>query len=74
MTPSWRKPVGALAIIAMLATWCVLVASLSATVGGWHWAAQLLFYVVAGIGWLWILPMRATLLWMETGRFRRADD
>ncbi len=47
MTPSWRKPVGALAIIAMLTLWCVLVASLSATVGGWHWIAQLAFYVVA---------------------------
>ena len=73
MTPSWRKPVGALAIIAMLAAWCIAVASLSAWVGGWHWALQLAFYLVAGIGWLWLLPMRRTLSWMETGSFRRAD-
>ena len=70
MTPSWRKPVGMLAILAMLAIWCVAVASLSRIVGDWHWAFQLVFYVVAGIAWLWVLPMRRMLLWMESGRWR----
>lgn len=70
MTPSWRKPVGMLAILALVTAWCVAVASLSGVVGGWHWTAQLGFYAVAGIGWLWLLPMRAMLRWMETGRWR----
>ena len=70
MTPNWRKPVGMLAIIALLIAWCALVASLSGVVGRWHWLFQLGFYVFAGIAWLWVLPMRAMLRWMETGRFR----
>ncbi len=65
MTPSWRKPVGVLAIVALIAVWCVLVASLSGIVGGWHWVFQLLFYLVAGI--VWITPLKPLLRWMESG-------
>ena len=69
-TPTWRKPVGMLAILALILAWVVLVASLSGWVGQWHWLLQLGFYVVTGIAWLWILPMRRMLAWMETGRWR----
>ena len=68
MIPTWRKPVGTLAILALIALWCVLIASLSGAVSGWHWAAQAAFYLVTGI--VWITPMRPLLVWMETGRFR----
>lgn len=68
MTPSWRKPAGALAIVAIIIAWCVAVVSLSRIVGTWHWAAQLPFYVVAGI--VWIVPLKPLLRWMETGRWR----
>lgn len=68
MTPSWRKPVGALAIIMLIIVWCVLVASLSATVGTWPVLVQLVFYVFTGI--VWILPLKPLLRWMETGRWR----
>ena len=68
MTPDWRKPVGMLAILAIIVIWCAAVISLSATVGGWHWLVQLLFYVVAGI--IWIAPLKPLLRWMETGRWR----
>ncbi|WP_260599367.1 DUF2842 domain-containing protein [Sphingomonas endolithica] len=67
MTPSWRKPVGMLAILTMIALWVIAIASLSNTVGAWHWLLQLAFYLVTGIVWLWILPMRRMLQWMETG-------
>ncbi|MFA6114522.1 MAG: DUF2842 domain-containing protein [Sphingomonas sp.] len=67
MTPSWRKPVGMLAILGMILVWVVLVASLSGVIGQWHVLLQLGFYLVAGIVWLWILPMRRMLRWMETG-------
>ena len=67
-TPSWRKPVGALVILALIALWCVVVASLSGTVGHWPWPVQLLFYVATGL--VWITPLKPLLLWMETGRWR----
>lgn len=68
MTPSWRKPVGALLILALIALWCVLIASLSGAVARWHWGVQAIFYLVTGI--VWITPMRPLLVWMETGRWR----
>lgn len=66
-TPRWQKPVGMLAILAMIAIWCIAVVSLSPWVGRWPAILQLLFYVVTGIVWLWLLPMRRMLSWMETG-------
>ncbi len=70
VTPSWRKPAGMLIILALLLVWCAAVVSLSGVVGRWHRALQLGFYIAAGIAWLWVLPMRRMLSWMETGRFR----
>ncbi|MDB5695952.1 MAG: hypothetical protein JWN21_1495 [Sphingomonas bacterium] len=66
--PSWRKPAGALAIMVLIVVWCVLVASLSRTVGEWAWPFQLLFYLVAGT--VWIAPLKPLLRWMELGRWR----
>ena len=67
--PSWRKPAGIFAILALIAIWAVLVASLSSIVGQWPVVLQTLFYLVAGL--VWILPLKPVLRWMETGRFRR---
>ena len=66
--PSWRKPAGIFIIMALIAVWAVMIASLSGIVGGWHWVLQLAFYLVTGI--VWITPMRPLLSWMETGRWR----
>ena len=66
--PSWRKPTGIFAILALIAVWAVLVASLSGQVGNWPVLAQALFYLVAGIAW--ILPLKPLLRWMETGKFK----
>jgi hypothetical protein len=68
MTPSWRKPAGAFAIIALIIIWALVVSSLSGTVGRWHWTGQLVFYTATGI--VWIAPLKPLLLWMETGRWR----
>lgn len=65
--PSWRKPAGIFAILALIIAWSVLVASLSASVGQWPILAQSLFYLIAGIAW--VLPLKPLLRWMETGRF-----
>ncbi|MCI4589193.1 DUF2842 domain-containing protein [Sphingobium sp. BYY-5] len=69
--PSWRKPVGMLTIIGLILLWAVLVASLSGLIGTLPVWAQTLAYVVLGIVWIWILPLRRLLVWMETGRWRR---
>lgn len=68
MTPSWRKPVGAIALIAIISLWVVLVATLSAVINNWPALAQAAFYLVSGI--VWILPLGPLLKWMETGRLR----
>ena len=67
--PSWRKPAGVFAILALITVWAVVVVSLSATVSRWPILVQAVFYLVAGIAW--IAPLKPLLTWMETGRFRR---
>jgi predicted membrane channel-forming protein YqfA (hemolysin III family) len=68
MTPSWRKPAGALLIVALIIVWAVAVASLSGLIGQLHPLLQALVYVVTGI--VWILPLKPLLRWMELGRWR----
>jgi len=65
--PSWRKPVGIFAILATIGIWAAIIASLSGVVGEWPILIQSLFYVIAGI--IWIFPLKPLLRWMETGRF-----
>jgi len=66
--PSWRKPAGIFAILAIIAIWAALVVSLAAFIENWPVLAQALYYLVAGIAW--ILPLKPLLRWMQTGRFR----
>lgn len=68
--PSWRKPVGALALLAIILGWIAVVASFSPMVGGWPALGQAFFYLIAGTAW--IAPLGPLLRWMETGRIRRA--
>ncbi|HSI18512.1 MAG TPA: DUF2842 domain-containing protein [Sphingomonas sp.] len=70
MTPSWRKPFGMLVILLLIAIWVIGVVSLSRIVGTWPVLVQLGFYLVTGIVWIWLLPMRRLLAWMETGNWR----
>jgi type IV secretory pathway TrbL component len=66
--PSWRKPAGIFAILALIVVWAVLVGSFAGIVGKWPILAQALFYLFAGIAW--VLPLKPLLRWMETGHFR----
>lgn len=66
--PSWPKPAGIFAILALIAVWVGAIASFSAVVGTWPIWGQSIFYLVAGIGW--IAPLKPLLRWMETGRFK----
>ena len=66
--PSWRKPAGIFAILALIIVWAAAIASLSGAVGRLPVLFQAIFYLVAGIAW--ILPLKPLLRWMETGHFR----
>lgn len=68
MSPSWRKPAGAIGIIVWILFWIVLVVSFSRQIGALPVLLQLPIYLVAGI--VWIFPLKPVLLWMETGRWR----
>ena len=71
MTPSWRKPAGALGIVALALAWCVVVASFSRVVSRWPGWLQPAFYLVTGM--IWIAPLKPVLRWMETGKWRGAN-
>lgn len=64
--PSWRKPVGALAIVSMIAGWAVLVSSVMDWLTHLPVWLMLIIYAIAGV--IWIIPARHILVWMETGR------
>ena len=66
MNPSWRKPVGMFLIVALIAIWAVLSISIIELLSAPEWINMIL-YVVAGFAWLWVLPMKRLLRWMELG-------
>ena len=67
--PSWRKPAGILLILLLIAGWAALVVTLldRLALPGW---ADALVLIAAGFAWLWLLPMKRLLRWMELGRWR----
>ena len=66
--PSSRKLAGIAAILLLILSLAVLVASLAGFVSRWPVVLQAGFYLVIGI--VWILPLKPLLRWMETGRSR----
>ena len=65
--PTWRIPVGVLALLAALLAYGIVVAMLSTPIGRLPVLVQLPIYLV--LGTIWLLPLRRFLIWMETGRF-----
>ena len=65
--PTWRKPVGMLALLAGMGLYIVLVVNLIEPISRWHVLLQVPVYLILGIAWL--LPLRRFLIWMETGSF-----
>lgn len=65
--PTWRKPVGILALIVALALYAIAVASTADRIAQWHVLVQTVVYIILGTAWL--LPLRRFLIWMETGRW-----
>lgn len=68
--PKWRNGAGMAMIMLLIVIWSAIVVSLAPFVTGLHWAVEALFYIVAGIAW--IFPVRPMLTWMETGKWRRS--
>ena len=63
-----RKPIAILAVLVWLFFWIVGASLLGSRMTDWNQLIQLLFYVIAGIGW--IFPLRPLFRWMnanETG-------
>lgn len=69
--PSWRKPVGTFIIVGLIALWAIMIGSLSSLIGGLPMIAQVPVYIFLGLIWIWILPLKRLLAWMETGRWRK---
>ena len=65
--PTWRKPVGILALFAGLMVYALGVAALSGWIGQLHVLLQTPIYILLGV--VWLLPLRRFLIWMETGRW-----
>lgn len=63
-----RKLIGLAGIMAFLAGYIAAVTLIADHVPD-HWAARLVFYVVAGLGWG--VPILPLIAWMNTGRWRR---
>ena len=69
LEPRSRPTIAIFMILAVIAVWALLVASVSPFVSRWPGAVQLLFYLVAGF--IWVLPLKPILRWSETGRWRK---
>jgi hypothetical protein len=65
MSARTRKFLGLLGVLAFLAAYVAAVTKISDHVPK-QWAAQLAFYVVAGLGWG--VPILPLISWMNRGR------
>ena len=63
-----RKLIGLVAILAFILAYMGVVIRVGEYVPQ-HWAAQLAFYVVAGV--CWGIPILPLISWMNTGSWRR---
>lgn len=72
LKPKWRNGAGMALILLLIALWSVVIVSLAPFVSQLPFVVEMLFYLVAGIGW--IFPVRPLLSWMETGSFRRSSE
>ncbi len=70
--PNWRKPAGIFLMLLFLALWAALFLAALPWIEQLPFLAQLPIYLIAGIGWIWL--MKPLLAWMETGRWRWRKD
>lgn len=65
--PTWRKPVGILALLLGLMIYAGLVVTLIEPISRWPVLLQVPVWLILGV--IWLLPLRRFLIWMETGRW-----
>ncbi|MBC2668176.1 DUF2842 domain-containing protein [Novosphingobium piscinae] len=66
--PTWRIPVGILALVVALVAYGLIIARyVPGLVGQWSALLQTPVYLILGV--VWIMPLRRFLTWMETGRW-----
>lgn len=70
--PSWRKPVGILAMLVYMAIYALIVASFADALSGVPQPFLFFIYLIAGVAW--VLPLRPLFLWMNTGRWTYPGD
>jgi len=58
----WRHKLGLVLLLVGLTAYALAAMVAGATLVPAHWLAELVFYVVAGLAWLW--PARRLLHWM----------
>jgi hypothetical protein len=61
-----RKFIAALAILAFIGLWILIIGTIGSRMTELPDWVQLVFYVVAGVGW--ILPLKPVLAWMNRPR------
>ncbi|GAA4037052.1 DUF2842 domain-containing protein [Parerythrobacter jejuensis] len=65
--PTWRIPVGMLAMIIGLTIYAIVIARyVPDVIGDWHALLQTVVYLFFGV--VWLLPLRRFMIWMEAGR------
>jgi len=68
--PTWRKPVGVLALIAYLVIYAIIIASAADWLSSLPTALMVIAYAVLGVAW--VLPLKPLFVWMNTGRWSRS--
>ncbi|WP_370647456.1 DUF2842 domain-containing protein [Polymorphobacter sp. PAMC 29334] len=66
--PTYRKPIGVLAMVLGLIIYAGLVSRLLGPIGALPWYIATPVYLL--LGCLWLLPLKPLLQWMETGSWR----
>ena len=64
----WRILVGSGALLLGLALYVAAVVNIAARIVPDHWAAQAVYYALAGV--LWVIPAARLTRWMQTGADR----
>lgn len=68
-SPNLRNLIGIFGLIFGLAVYGILIAELSTHLGTMPFVVEVIFYIIAGLIWLW--PARALLRWMLAGNLER---
>ncbi len=69
MEPSWRKPVGVIALLIYLALYAGGVSLLGPAIARLPNGVNAVAYLILGVAWL--LPLKPLLQWMTTGEWHR---